>query len=63
MDKLWDPLSAVMHASGLLYVESGDKVIPPPDFELIREGRAGHVHFALLRFAAMQKTDNNPAVS
>jgi 16S rRNA (guanine(966)-N(2))-methyltransferase RsmD len=63
MDRLWGQLSAVIHADGLLYVESGDKIVPSEAFDVIREGRAGHVHFALLRFAAMQKTDNNPAVS
>ncbi|MGB6243178.1 MAG: RsmD family RNA methyltransferase [Castellaniella sp.] len=45
---------------GLLYLESGTPLDDTPaDCELLRQGRAGHVHYALLQFAAMQKNRNN----
>ncbi|WP_343836021.1 RsmD family RNA methyltransferase [Castellaniella ginsengisoli] len=45
---------------GLLYLESEAPLEAlPPDWTLLRQGRAGQVHFGLIRFAAMQKNMNN----
>src|SRR5690606_15671236 len=45
---------------GLLYLESEAPLEAlPPDWILLRQGRAGQVHFGLIRFAAMQKNMNN----
>src|SRR5690606_18791028 len=56
---LWDRLPGVLAKDGLLYIEAESPIQPPPEFEVLRTGKAGHVHFKLLRFAASQKTDNN----
>lgn len=61
LPRLWDRLPAVLAPDGLLYVESEDAVQPPPAFHVLRQGRAGSVHFHLLGFAAAQETGNNPA--
>src|SRR5690606_5220029 len=63
LDRLWASIPAVLTPNGLLYIESEAAVSPPDGFELLRQGKAGHVHFHLLRFAAMQKTVNNPEIS
>jgi len=63
LDHLWERLPAVLTPNGLLYIESEAAVSPPDGFEPLRQGKAGHVHFHLLRFAAMQKTVNNPEIS
>ncbi len=62
MDKLWPRLSAVLKPDGLLYVESETAIEPPDTWETLRQSRAGQVHFHLLRFAATQKTVNNPVL-
>lgn len=63
LDRLWARLPAVLRPDGLLYIESEAALEPPGGFQLLRQSKAGHVHFHLLRFAATQKTDNNPAIS
>ncbi|NYT58273.1 RsmD family RNA methyltransferase [Alcaligenaceae bacterium] len=62
MERLWDLLPAVLTPAGLLYIESEAAVDPPAQFEVLRQGKAGHVHFHLLRFAATQKTVNNAEI-
>ncbi|NYT75441.1 RsmD family RNA methyltransferase [Alcaligenaceae bacterium] len=59
LDLLWPRLPAVLHPDSLVYVESEAAFIPPEDFQVLRQSRAGQVHFQLLRFAALQKTVNN----
>lgn len=59
LDKLWGQIAAALAPQGLLYVESEAPVFPPPEFETLRQGKAGNVHFHLLQFAALQKIDNN----
>lgn len=63
LDTLWERLPGVLTPDGLLYIEAEAPVEPPPGYELLRKGKAGHVHFHLLRFAATQKNHNNPEVS
>ena len=60
---LWDKLPAVLSPDGLLYIEAESPVRAPAEYEVLRNGKAGHVHFQLLRFAASQKTDNNRNIS
>lgn len=62
LDRLWDKLPPVLMPEGLLYIESEAAVVPPAEFHILRQSRAGHVHFHLLRFAATQKTVNNPEI-
>ncbi|WP_073107864.1 RsmD family RNA methyltransferase [Pollutimonas bauzanensis] len=63
LERLWDKLPAVLSQDGLLYIESEAPVAAPASFEILRLSRAGHVHFHLLRFAALQKKVNNPNTS
>ncbi len=60
LDRLWARLPAVLAPGGLLYIESEAPVLAPDSFEVLRLSKAGHVHFHLLRFAALQKKVNNP---
>ncbi|HWK71108.1 MAG TPA: RsmD family RNA methyltransferase [Burkholderiaceae bacterium] len=63
LDRVYPRLPDVLRPDGLLYIEAGTPLAPPAGFQLLRQSRAGQVHFHLLRFAATQKTDNNPAIS
>ncbi|MCC2596942.1 16S rRNA (guanine(966)-N(2))-methyltransferase RsmD [Pusillimonas sp. MFBS29] len=62
LERLWNLLPAVLTPAGLLYIEAEAAVDPPAGFEILRQGKAGHVHFHLLRFAATQKTVNNAEI-
>jgi 16S rRNA (guanine(966)-N(2))-methyltransferase RsmD len=59
LGRLWPALPAIMAPEALVYVESEEPATPPDTFDIIRRGKAGAVHFHLLRFAASQKTGNN----
>ncbi len=63
LSALWDKLPDVLSPDGLLYIEAESPIQAPSAFEVLRSGKAGHVHFQLLRFAALQKTDNNRNIS
>ncbi|NYT83989.1 RsmD family RNA methyltransferase [Pollutimonas harenae] len=63
LDRLWGGLPTVLTPDGLLYIESESAIEPPEPFEILRQGKAGHVRYHLLRFAATQKTVNNPEIS
>jgi 16S rRNA (guanine(966)-N(2))-methyltransferase RsmD len=60
IDRLWECVAPVLTPDGLLYIETETAIMPPEPFELLRHSRAGHVHFHLIRFAALQKKVNNP---
>ncbi|CFU06041.1 N6-adenine-specific methyltransferase [Bordetella pertussis] len=62
LERLWPLLPAVLAEDGLVYVESETAPAPPAGFELLREGKAGAVHYRLFQFAAMRKSMNNPAL-
>jgi 16S rRNA (guanine966-N2)-methyltransferase len=51
-DDPWDALFALLSPrlalDGRLYAEAGRQLTPPPQFELLRHARAGHVHYHLL---------------
>ncbi|HET8875248.1 MAG TPA: 16S rRNA (guanine(966)-N(2))-methyltransferase RsmD [Casimicrobiaceae bacterium] len=51
-DDPWDALFALLRPrlalDGRLYAEAGRALTPPPQFELLRHARAGHVHYHLL---------------
>ena len=63
LDNLWPALPGVLAHDGLLYIEAEHPVDAPAGFEVLRQSKAGHVHFQLLRFAATQKNVNNHANS
>lgn len=59
LDKLWPHLPDILHTDSLVYVESEALIQAPEGFTILRQSKAGQVHFYLLAFAATQKTDNN----
>jgi 16S rRNA (guanine(966)-N(2))-methyltransferase RsmD len=58
LERVWPLLPGILNDGALVYVES-EAEIPPPaadeQYETLRKDRAGAVHYALLRFAAMRK--------
>lgn len=63
LEKLWNQIPGFLAPEGLVYVEAESLAEPPPHYTVIRQSRAGHVHFGLLQFAAPQEKDNNPSFS
>ncbi len=60
LPRLQPLLGRAVLPGGLLYLESESPLDAlPPDWTLLRQGRAGQVHYGLIRFAAMQKNMNN----
>jgi 16S rRNA G966 N2-methylase RsmD len=60
LPRLWPLLDRAVLPGGLLYLESESSLdAPPADWEPLRQGRAGQVHYGLIRFAATQKNMNN----
>ncbi|MBO9357240.1 16S rRNA (guanine(966)-N(2))-methyltransferase RsmD [Bordetella petrii] len=55
LPRLWPLLPGIMAEHALVYVESEGALDPPQDFEILRQERAGAVHYGLLQFAAMRK--------
>ena len=46
---LFELLAARLTDNGVLYVESGGAISPPDGWQAIKSGRAGQVHYQLLR--------------
>src|SRR5690606_34853735 len=59
LDRLWPLLPNVLAPEALVYVESESPVQAPEQYEILRQEKAGQVHYHLFRFAATQKTVNN----
>jgi 16S rRNA (guanine(966)-N(2))-methyltransferase RsmD len=57
LPRLWPLLPARLSPGGLLYVEQGQAVQPPPGWEIFRHHRAGQVHYHLLRRVASSSAD------
>lgn len=69
LERIWPLLPGVLNDGALVYVESEAEIRAPEpapaptpagaesetQFEILRKDRAGAVHYALLRFAAMRK--------
>jgi 16S rRNA (guanine966-N2)-methyltransferase len=49
MPRLWPHLAARLNPGGLVYVEQARAVSPPEGWEMVRQQRAGQVHYHLLR--------------
>ncbi len=62
LKRVWDLLPSVLTPNGLVYLESEKPLLLSDNFKVLRQSRAGKVHFYLLQFAAMQKTVNNSDV-
>jgi 16S rRNA (guanine(966)-N(2))-methyltransferase RsmD len=60
LPRLWPLLDRALVPGGLLYLESDTAADGcPPRWHLLRQGRAGHVHYHLLQFDALQENMNN----
>jgi len=55
LPRLWPLLPGILAEDALVYVESEAPLDPPGEFEILRQDRAGAVHYGLLQFAASQK--------
>ncbi|MVW71717.1 16S rRNA (guanine(966)-N(2))-methyltransferase RsmD [Bordetella sp. 15P40C-2] len=55
LPRLWPQLPGILTEDGLVYVESEAPLSPPPEFEVIRQDKAGAVHYGLMQFAALRK--------
>ncbi len=55
LTRIWPLLPAVLADHALVYVEAEKALEPPPGFELVRQDKAGAVHYHLLKFAALRK--------
>jgi len=47
--QIWPFIPALLRPDGLVYIESESALMPPEHLALVRQGRAGQVHFGLLR--------------
>jgi len=48
LPKLLTILAARVNPDGVLYVESGEKIVPPSPWKTLKSGKAGQVHYQLL---------------
>jgi len=63
LPRLWGQLPQFLTPGGLVYVEAESLAEIPDQYSVIRQSRAGQVHFGLLQFAAVQEKDNNRSFS
>lgn len=55
LPRLWPILPGILAEGGLVYVEAESPIEPPDGFEILRQDKAGAVHYHLLEFAALRK--------
>ncbi|PRY97927.1 16S rRNA (guanine(966)-N(2))-methyltransferase RsmD [Jezberella montanilacus] len=55
LEKLWPQLPKLLATDALVYVESGKPLEIPDNFKILRQDRAGVVHYSLIQFVALQK--------
>jgi len=63
LERLWNELPQFLAPGALVYAEAENLASVPAQYTVVRQGKAGQVHFALLQFAALQEKDNNPSFS
>lgn len=49
LERIWPAACKVLAPGGMMYVESGSSFEAPPGFTLLRQAKAGAVHYHLLR--------------
>ncbi|MEI2417018.1 16S rRNA (guanine(966)-N(2))-methyltransferase RsmD [Orrella sp. JC864] len=54
LERLWPLLPGALAPAGLVYAESEAPLAAPPGFTLLRQDKAGAVHYHLFQFAASQ---------
>ncbi|MCZ8390503.1 16S rRNA (guanine(966)-N(2))-methyltransferase RsmD [Achromobacter xylosoxidans] len=55
LPRLWPILPGILAEGGLVYVEAESPIEAPEGFEILRQDKAGAVHYHLLEFAALRK--------
>ena len=55
LDRLWPLLPDLLQPGGLVYIEAGTDITVPSGFNVLRQDRAGNVHYQLIQIAATQK--------
>jgi 16S rRNA (guanine(966)-N(2))-methyltransferase RsmD len=55
LERLWPLLPAALNTGGLVYAEAEMALKAPTGYTLLRQDRAGAVHYQLLEFAALRK--------
>lgn len=55
LEKLWPVLPKLLEPDGFVYVEAEKPIEIPENFNLLRQDRAGVVHYHLVQFVALQK--------
>ena len=53
--KLWPKLPNLLEPNGLVYIEAENSISCPDGYSLLRQDRAGAVHYHLFQIAALQK--------
>jgi 16S rRNA (guanine966-N2)-methyltransferase len=53
LPKLLELLPQRLREHGVIYVESGAAINPPPSWQTIKSGKVGQVHYSLLRIASL----------
>jgi 16S rRNA (guanine(966)-N(2))-methyltransferase RsmD len=55
LPRLWPILPGILSEHGLVYVEAETPIEAPEGFQILRQDKAGAVHYHLLEFAALRK--------
>jgi len=55
LTRLWPLMGGILAPHALVYVESEALPEGPPEFQILRQGKAGKVHYHLFQFAALRK--------
>lgn len=55
LPRLWPILPGILAEGGLVYAEAESAIGAPDEFEILRQDKAGAVHYHLLKFAALRK--------
>jgi 16S rRNA (guanine966-N2)-methyltransferase len=55
LESLWPLLPDLLEPHGLVYIEAEKPVLVPDGYSLLRQDRAGAVHYHLIQIVALQK--------
>ncbi len=55
LESLWPLLPDLLEPNGLVYIEAEKPVLVPDGYSLLRQDRAGAVHYQLIQIVALQK--------
>ncbi|HLS20984.1 MAG TPA: 16S rRNA (guanine(966)-N(2))-methyltransferase RsmD [Paenalcaligenes sp.] len=58
-ERIWPHLPNLLTPQALIYVEAEKRLTIPASYHILRQQKAGHVHYQLLEFAGEAKKDNN----